>query len=540
MGVDETGTLNALRSHRVELVDAKIAEYGGRIVKTMGDGLLLEFPSVVDATQCMIEIQSGMAERNRGVDENRRIIFRIGVNLGDILIEGEDIFGDGVNVTARLQEVAQPGGLAISSRVHDDVRDRLNVYFTDSGEQSLKNIARPVRVWRWSPSASGSKASTTDDAPLPLPDKPSLAVLPFNNMSDDPEQEYFSDGISEEIITELSRHRSLFVIARNSSFHYKGQAPNVQNVGRELGVRYIVEGSVRKAGNRVRITAQLVEARSGNHLWADRYDRNLHDIFAIQDEVTNAIVTAIEPTLGSAERSRAYRMPTERLDAWESYQRGLGSMYRFTAQENTEAQSFFRRSIELDPNFAPAHAGLAYAINLSVTLGFGADPASALVEARAAAERAVTLDGDDALAHAVVGRVHLSALGARVPVLHVDTGLKISTDDARPGTGCVNPGNKRLEIVVLPERPDDQGAQVRLLDVRRPGHDVALVAGVPRIWHGNRARGLGFRGHRSAARRDAQRRGQDKDADTHGSGIFFDAGAGPGHREHTRLFAALL
>ena len=404
MGEDEAGTLDRLKAHRAECVDPAIAARGGRIVKLMGDGALVEFPSIVDAVECAIAVQRGMAERNADVPEGTQIAFRIGVNLGDVIIEGDDIYGDGVNVAARIQELANPGGVALSDIAHQQVEGKIEAAFVDAGEHTLKNIAKPVRVFRW---AEGVDAPTSDTAPLALPDKPSLAVLPFVNMSPDADQEFFSDGITEDIITELSRFRSLFVIARNSSFHYKGQSPKVQDVGRELGVQYIVEGSVRKAGNRVRITAQLVEAESGNHLWAERYDRELEDIFAVQDEVTQAVVTAIEPTLGSAERDRAHRKPTESLDAWENYQRGLWNIYRFAAQENTEAQSFFQRAIELDPNFAPAHAGLAYAIYLSVLLGFGADPASAPGEARAAAQRALTLDGDDAVAHAVVGRVHI-------------------------------------------------------------------------------------------------------------------------------------
>jgi len=292
--------------------------------------------------------------------------------------------------------------------VYEGVRDRIDIPFEDLGEQKVKNIERPVRVWRWLAGDGAAPAGPLGATePLMLPDKPSIAVLAFTNMSGDPEQEYFSDGISEDIITELSRFHSLFVIARNSSFAFKGQSLDVKELSKSLGVRYVVEGSVRKAGNRVRITAQLVDAVADAHLWAERYDRDLEDIFAVQDEVTNAIVTAIEPTLGSAERDRAHRKPTERLDAWESYQRGLWNLYRFAAHENTEAQTFFRRAIELDPNFAPAHAGLAYAIYLSFVLGFVADPASVLGEARAAAERALTLDGDDALAHAMVGRVHM-------------------------------------------------------------------------------------------------------------------------------------
>ncbi len=404
MGEDEAGTLAALKAHRAECVDPAIAARGGRIVKLMGDGALVEFPSVVDAVECAVAVQQGMAERNAGVPEGTRIDFRIGINLGDIIIDEGDIYGDGVNVAARIQEVAAPGGVALSDIAHDQVEGKIEAEFADSGEHTLKNIAKPVRVFRW---AEGVDAPTSDTAPLALPDKPSLAVLPFVNMSPDADQEFFSDGISEDIITALSKFRSLFVIARNSAFSFKGQSIEVKEIGRKLGVRYVVEGSVRRAGNRVRVTAQLIDAIADTHLWAESYDRDLDDIFAVQDEVTHAIVTAIEPTLGSAERDRAHRKPTESLDAWEGYQRGLWNIYRFAAQENTEAQSFFRRAIELDPNFAPAHAGLAYAIYLSVLLGFGADPASAPGEARAAAQRALTLDGDDAVAHAVVGRVHM-------------------------------------------------------------------------------------------------------------------------------------
>jgi adenylate cyclase len=408
MGVDEAGTLTALKAHRSEFIDPKFAEHKGRIVKLMGDGALVEFLSVVDAVECAVAMQRGMAERNAGVPEDTRIVFRIGINLGDVIIEGDDIYGDGVNVAARLQELAKPDGVCISGTVFEHVSGKVDIAFDDVGECELKNIAVPVHVYAWTEAALAPVSGTArTEGALPLPDKPSIAVLPFTNMSGDPEQEYFSDGITEDIITELSRFHSLFVIARNSSFAFKGQSLDVKKLSKGLGVRYVVEGSVRKAGNRVRITAQLVDAVADAHLWAERYDRDLDDIFAVQDEVTNAIVTAIEPTLGSAERDRAHRKPTESLDAWESYQRGLWNMYRFTAQENIEAQSFFRRAIELDPNFAPAHAGLAHALYVSFTLGFGADPATVLGEARAAAERAITLDGDDALSHAIAGRVYI-------------------------------------------------------------------------------------------------------------------------------------
>ena len=286
MRVDEVGTLAAFRSHRAELIDGKIAAHGGRVVKTMGDGLLLEFPSVVNATKCSIELQTGMSERNFGIGKDRQIQFRIGINLGDIIIEGDDILGDGVNIAARLQEIAEPGGIAISQRVFEDVQDRLDIQFVDFGEQKLKNIARAAHVWRWQPNdqpaAAGPEARETPAyEPLALPDKPSIAVLPFDNMSGDPDQDYFADGITEDIITALSKFRWFFVIARNSTFVYKGRAIDVRDVGQELGVRYVLEGSVRKAGNRVRITAQLIDAETSNHVWAERYDRSLEDIFEV-------------------------------------------------------------------------------------------------------------------------------------------------------------------------------------------------------------------------------------------------------------------
>ena len=346
-----------------------------------------------------------MAKRNAGVPEDKRIAFRIGINLGDIIVEGDDIYGDGVNVAARIQEIAAPGGVCISSKVQGEVTGKVEAAFKDAGEHELKNIAKPVRVYRWT---EGTEAPVSEAAPLALPDKPSIAVLPFTNMSGDPEQEYFSDGISEDIITELSRFRSLFVIARNSSFAYKGQSVNVGKIGQELGVAYVVEGSVRKAGNRVRITAQLVEAASGNHLWAERYDRDLDDIFAVQDEVTIAIVTAIEPT--PRQRRARTRPPQAGPRAWTRGRATSEACGTCTASRRKRTPRRNRSSgapSSSTPNFAPAHAGLAHAIYMSVILGFEADPASAPSEARDAAQRAVTLDDNDALAHAVVGRAHM-------------------------------------------------------------------------------------------------------------------------------------
>jgi TolB-like protein len=305
MEADEEGTIARQKAHRKELIDPKISEHDGRIVKLMGDGMLVEFASVVDAVRCAVEVQQAMAEREADVPDDCRIAYRVGVNLGDIVIEGDDILGDGVNVAARLEALADPGGICISAKVFEEVRARLDIAFEDLGEQKVKNINRPVRVLRWVADASAlavGAGQDVADTPLPLPDKPSIAVLPFNNLSNDPEQEYFADGIAEDIITELSRLRGFFVIARNSTFSYKGTSPDVRQVARELGVRYVLEGSVRLAGSRVRVTAQLIEGETGNHLWAERYDRDLEDMFEVQDEITQRIVGALEPSMIAVNR----------------------------------------------------------------------------------------------------------------------------------------------------------------------------------------------------------------------------------------------
>ncbi len=409
MGVDETETLTALKGHRAELFDPKIAEHKGRIVKLMGDGTLAEFTSVIGAVLCAVEIQQGMAERNAVAARDRRMEFRIGINLGDVIVDGEDIYGDGVNVAARLEALAEPGGVCVSGTAYDIVHDKLDLAFDSMGEQRVKNIDKPVRAYRTRPAGrpefSDSDAGAAAPA-LELPDKPSVAVLPFVNMSTDPEQEFFADGISEDIITELSKFRSLFVIARNSSFAFRGRSVDVKEVSAKLGVRYVVEGSVRRAGNRVRITAQLIDAVGDKHIWAERYDRELEDIFAVQDEVTHAIVSTIEPRLASTERQRARRKPTESLGAWECYQRGLWHLYGYAAEGNTRALDFLRRAIDLDPTFASAHAGLAFALYYYIILGFSGDRDGDLARAFDAGKTAVMLDDSDPFAHVALGRVH--------------------------------------------------------------------------------------------------------------------------------------
>jgi adenylate cyclase len=355
MGADEEGTLAALKALRRELADPKIKEHRGRIVKTTGDGLLVEFASVVNAVRCAIEVQQGMAERNADVPPERRIEFRMGVNLGDVIRDGRDIYGDGVNIAARLEAIAEPGGICVSGVVHDQVRDKLDIAFDDIGEQQLKHIARPVHSWRVTPGAKPAISAPT----LALPDKPSIAVLPFANMSGDPEQEYFVDGMVEEIITALSRIHWLFVIARNSSFTYKGQAIDVKQVGRELGVRYVLEGSVRKGGNRVRITAQLIDATTGAHLWADRFDGSLEDVFDLQDKVASNVAGVIEPALQAAETARSAGRPTDDLTAYDLYLRGYATVLS-SASRTPEALRLLEQAIARDPRYGPALAWAAF------------------------------------------------------------------------------------------------------------------------------------------------------------------------------------
>jgi adenylate cyclase len=348
-------------------------------------------------------LQRVIAERNAGVSPTDVIEFRIGIHQGDIVVEDSDIFGDGVNIAARLEGIAEPGGICVSARVQKDAAGRLDLAFEDLGEPELKNIARPVRVYRVGPPASGRQAAGTAAVqstapPLPLPDKPSVAVLPFANMSSDPEQEFLADGIAEDVITALSRYPSLFVIARNSTFTYKGRAVEVRQVGRELGVRYVLEGSLRKSGNRIRVTAQLVEAESGNHVWAERYDRDLADIFAVQDEITDAVTIAIAPAIAQAEQQRAMRRPPESLDAWAAYQRGLWHLDKGTADDNTLAERSFQQGIELDPNFADAYSSLAWAQLRAATAFQTRSLADIAGSAEPLARLAVALDGTNAAA----------------------------------------------------------------------------------------------------------------------------------------------
>jgi TolB-like protein/class 3 adenylate cyclase len=403
MGADEVGTLNALKAHRREVVDPAIAAHKGRIVKTTGDGMLIEFASAVDAVTCAMSIQEKMAERN-GASSGPHVVFRVGINVGDIIIDGDDIFGDGVNVAARVENECEPGGVYLAANAFEQIRGKTQFTFDDLGERALKNIDRPVRVYaaksrdQFGTVAPVAMTSAPDaKKPLPLPDKPSIAVLPFQNMSGDPEQEYFTDGMVEDIITALSRFKALFVIARNSSFTYKGKAVDIKQVGRELGVRYVLEGSVRKAGGKVRITGQLIEATTGAHLWADRFDGPVDDIFALQDKVTSSVVAAIAPRLEQAEIHRSERKPTESLDAIDLYYRAIHSLHRVTREGYEDALRLARQAISLDPNFAAVY-GLILDCYVKQAVSGWKTIEDVAAEGKQYALRALEVGADDAYA----------------------------------------------------------------------------------------------------------------------------------------------
>jgi adenylate cyclase len=432
IGIDEEGTLARLKALRKTLFDPKITDHRGRIVKNTGDGAIAEFASVVDAVRCADEIQRGMAEQNIDMPQDKRIELRIGIHVGDIIIEENDIFGDGVNIAVRLEGIAEPGGISISDDARRQIRGKVDITFEDLGSQSLKNIAEPMRVWRVQNGRAVPAVPNrlpVGDA-LPPPDKPSIAVLPFTNMSGDPEQDYFADGVVEEIITALSHFKALFVIARNSSFTYKGRAVDVKQVGRELGVRYVLEGSVRKSANRVRITGQLVDTATGAHLWAERFDGDLGDIFDLQDQVTESVVGAIAPVVEKAEIERARRKPTENLDAYALYLRGLAKIYQFgNRQAIDEALRLFNRAIELDPDFASAYGRAAFCYSIAKTNGWISVTPSEIAEVKRLAQRAVELGKDDALAlassgHALVFVVRDLEVGAAL----VDRALVLNSN----------------------------------------------------------------------------------------------------------------
>lgn len=409
MGADEEGTLTQLRGHRNGVVEPKITEHRGRLVKTTGDGMLAEFASAVDAVRCAVDIQLAMASANLNVANSKRVEFRIGVHVGDIISEDGDIFGDGVNIAARLEGLADPGGICVSARVQEDVDGRLDVTFRDGGEQQLKNIARPIRIYRIQ---FGRAETPAAPAPmLALPGKPSVVVLPFQNMSPDPDQDYFADGMVEDIIMALSRFSSLFVISRNSSFTYKGRAVDVKQIGRELGVRYVLEGSVRKAGQRVRISGQLVDAITGTHLWVDRFEGTLEDVFDLQDKVTSRVAGALVPTIRHAEIERAKHRPTESTDAHMTYMRGIGALYQWTKAGVEEALKLFHEAMRIDPDFSMPYGMAAVSYVTLRATGWVSDLASLLPKVHELVARAPEVGRDDAFTLGSCGFAAANILG---------------------------------------------------------------------------------------------------------------------------------
>jgi adenylate cyclase len=395
MQADEAGTLATLKARRSEVLQPVVSRHHGRIVKVMGDGVLIEFASAVDAVECAVQLQEAMGNVNVGLPEDRRIVLRVGINLGDVIVEGSDLYGDGINIATRIESLAEPGSVYLSQAVFSHVHGKVPFGFDDRGEQRLKNIAGPIRVYKVSVGKPGQGATTRLESSSSTP---SIAVLPFTNMSGDPEQEYFADGMVEEIITALSRFRNLFVTARNSSFTYKGRAVDVKQVGRELGVRYVLEGSVRKAANRLRITGQLIDASTGAHLWADRFDGAIADVFDLQDQVTASVVGAIAPKLEEAEIERAKLKPTGDLTAYDYYLRGLSFASRMTREANDEALRLFNKAIECDPNFALAYARAADCYVHRKGHGWMVDRAHEIAEAVRLARRAIEFGKDDATA----------------------------------------------------------------------------------------------------------------------------------------------
>ncbi len=408
MGADEAGTLTALKRHREAVFDPAVAAHHGRIVKLIGDGTIVEFPSVVDAVNCALSIQRSAALPPDQNGAPSIIVLRIGINLGDVIIEADDIYGDGVNIAARLEPLAQPGGICISSIVNESIGNRVDVHFQDGGDIQVKNIDRPIRIWRWHPdmpavSGAAPKPAASANGQQHKAATASIAILPFTNMSGDPEQEYFSDGISEDIITDLSKIAGLTVIARNSSFTYKGRAVDVRTVGRELGVASVLEGSIRRAGQRVRITAQLIDTSNGGHLWADRYDRDLTDIFEVQDDVTHRIVDALKITLSPTEQAQRSETKASDLEAYELSLRAREVLLGPTKNRETfdRARKLFLQALELDPNFAKAYAGLGFAYMFDYQNRWSDNPDASLGLAKEYAERAIEKDPKEALAHAV-------------------------------------------------------------------------------------------------------------------------------------------
>ena len=433
MAADEAGTLAALKRHRETVFDPAVAAHNGRIVKLIGDGTMVEFASVVDAVNCALSVQRSSAPPPEQRAAQPAIVLRIGINLGDVIMEGEDIYGDGVNIAARLEPLAEPGGICISSIVNESIGNRINVHFQDGGEITVKNIDRPIRIWRWQPGGAAANPGQPNAAdPAAKAATASIAVLPFTNMSGDAEQEYFSDGISEDIITDLSKIAGLIVIARNSSFTYKGRSVDVRAVGRELGVRSVLEGSIRRVGQRVRITAQLIDAESGGHLWGDRYDRDLTDIFEVQDDVTHRIVDALKVTLSPAEKARLAENEPSNIDAYDYFLRGREIMLGKEKNQTTfeAAIRFLRKALTLDPNYSQAYACLAFAHIFDYQNRWSDNPDNSLQLAKRYAQQAVEKDANEPLAHCVTGLAALFERDVDCAKTEVDLALQLNPNMA--------------------------------------------------------------------------------------------------------------
>jgi TolB-like protein len=434
MDNDEEATIRTLTAYRSAMT-SNIQQYRGRVVDTTGDNLMAEFKSAVDAVNCAVEIQRELAGRNAELSDERKMKFRIGVNVGDVVEEENQIYGDGVNIAARVEGLAGAGGICISGRVYEHVENKLDYEYDFLGEQEVKNIAKPVRVYRVAmepgerrslePGQKGVQSKAAE-----LPDKPSIAVLPFDNLSDDPDQVYFVDGIVEDIITELSRFPYILVIARTTSFTYKGKSVDIRQVGRELGVRYVLEGSVRRIGDRVRITAQLIEAATGNHIWAERYDRNLEDIFSVQDEITAQVVGSIQPEVLSAEMQRARHEPTESLDVWNYAVRGRWHVLRLTREDNIEAKRLFGKALELEPNYIPALAFLVYCHICDVLFGWSQAPPESITEARRLAQKAGSLDHNDPWVQCALGLTEFIAKNPDSAIAHFQKAIELNPNFA--------------------------------------------------------------------------------------------------------------
>jgi adenylate cyclase len=483
MAEDEVGTLTRLKTLRDELFDPKTEKYGGRVFKNTGDGALAEFTSAVDAVQSAMEIQRALTARNADIPQDRRIELRIGISLGDVMVDGDDLFGNGVNVAARMEALAKPGGVCISANVHEHLLAGADFRFNDLGQQEVKNIDRPVHAYEIETGPLTLDLPSAPNVDLPITDvdpvlsRPAVAVLPFDNLTHDPEQEYFSDGLTEDIITALSYWRTFPVIARNSTFTYKGRPVKVQDVAKELGARYVIEGSVRKGGDRVRVTVQLIDAKTGHHVWAERYDRNMDDIFSLQDEITERIVATVEPEIERAERQRSISKQPSNLQAWDFYLRGMAFLHEFTKDGNQRARDMFEQAIALDPTYVSGYNGISYSHHRDVLLGFSDDQEQSAGECRLAAEKAVALDATNPVAHFALSRAFHLAGAIEQALLEAESAIQLNPNDL---LGYASLGH----ILLSADRPDDAIAALgRALQLSPKDPRIYLYLGLQSAGH---------------------------------------------------------